>query len=162
MTGSALFDFLIALVVLVGVVALFFYAIEGISDNATFVKIARLAVGVAAVVAFLFAVKAVFFGGGGAGPSMSASSLLQFAAGVIIVLVVIFICKWFIGWAFPTFLEPAMLIIGGIALVVLLLLAAQVFFGGGLDMSKFRPRSGLEPNRAVAAAAAVDLPRLLT
>jgi hypothetical protein len=40
MTGSALFEFLIALILLAGAVGLFFYAIEGMSPDALFTKIA--------------------------------------------------------------------------------------------------------------------------
>jgi hypothetical protein len=133
MTGSALFDFFIALILLVGAVALFFYAIEGMSPDALFTKIARLAVGLVAVVIFLYAIKAVFFGGGG-GVSITPLGVIQFAIGIIVVLLVIYVAKAAISFFLPQFAVPIMYIIGGVALIALLALFAQIFFGGGLSL----------------------------
>lgn len=130
MTGSGLFDFLIVLVVLGGAVLLFMYAIEGISPNPLFTKIAKLAVGVAALVAFLFAVKAVFFGGAGA-MALSPVGVIYFAIGILVVLVVLYLVKLIIGKFVPEFAEPILFVVGAIALVVLLSLAASTMFGGG-------------------------------
>ncbi len=131
MTGSALFDFLIAIVVLGGAVLLFMTAIDGISPNALFTKIAKTAIGIAALVAFLFAIKGVFFGGGGA---MIASPLgiIYFAIGIMVVLVVLYLVKLVLGWFCPAqFTEPVLFVIGAVALIALLALAATTLFGGG-------------------------------
>ena len=132
MTGSALFDFFIALILLCGAVLLFFYAIEGISPDALFTKIARLAVGLVAVVVFLYAIKGVFFGGGGV-VSITPMGVVTFAIGIIVALLVIYVAKAAVAFFLPQFAAPAMYVIGGVALVVLLGLFAQIFFGGGLS-----------------------------
>jgi hypothetical protein len=132
MTGSALFDFFIALILLCGAVGLFFYAIEGMSPDALFTKIARLAVGLVAVVVFLYAIKGVFFGGGGT-VTVTPLGVITFAIGILVVLLVIYVAKAAIAFFLPQFAAPAMYIIGGVALIVLLGLFAQIFFGGGLS-----------------------------
>ena len=131
MTGSALFDFLIALVVLGGAVALFMAAIDGISPNALFTKIAKIAIGIAALVALLVAIKGVFFGGGGA-MTVSPLGIIYFAIGIIVVLVVMYLVKRFIVLICPLpWSEPILFVIGAIALIALLGLAASTMFGGG-------------------------------
>lgn len=130
MTGSALFDFLIECVALAGACYLFFYAIEGISPNALFTKIAKLAVGIAATIMFLFACKAVLFGGGG--PTISPVGVLLFAIGIIVVLVVLYVIKIIVGKIAPSELqEPILFVLGAICLIALLYLAANVMFGFG-------------------------------
>lgn len=135
MTGSALFDFLIALVVLGGAMLLFMYAIDGISPNPLFSKLAKLAIGVAALVALLFAVKGVLFGGGGA-LAVSPLGVIYFAIGIIVVLVVIYLVKLLVAQFAPApYAEPILFVIGAIALIALLGLAASVLFGGGPFLS---------------------------
>ena len=137
MTGSALFDFLIACVVLAGAVYLFFYAIEGMSPNELFTKIARVAVGVAALVAFLFAVKAVLFGG--TGLTVSPVGIIYFAIGIIVVLVVLYVVKLMVGKLLPAeFAEPVLFIVGAICLIALLVLAGNVLFGVGPSLAPGR------------------------
>jgi len=133
MTGSALFDFFIALILLAGSVVLFFYAIEGMSPDPLFTKIARLAVGLVAVVVFLYAIKGVFFGGGG-GVSITPLGVIEFAIGILVVLLVIYVTKAAVAYFLPEFAAPAMYIIGGVALILLLGLFAKIFFGGGLTL----------------------------
>lgn len=138
MTGSALFDFLVACVVLCGAVYLFYCAIEGISQNAMFTKIARAAVGLAALVAFLLAIKAVLFGGGSA-MTVSPIGLIYFAIGVIVVLIVLYVIKLVVPMIAPAgFVEPVLLVIGGICLIALLVLAANVMFGVGPSLGSLR------------------------
>jgi hypothetical protein len=133
MTGSALFDFFIALILLAGAVGLFFYAIDGMSPDPLFTKIARLAVGLVAVVVFLYAIKGVFFGGGG-GVSITPLGVIEFAIGILVVLLVIYVTKAAVAYFLPEFAAPAMYIIGGVALILLLGLFAKIFFGGGLTL----------------------------
>ena len=132
MTGAGLIDFLINLVALGGAAALFFACIDGISPNALFTKIAKIAVGVGFLIAFLLAVKAVLFGGGSA---MSPLGLIYFAIGVIIVLVVLYLLKMILGWFLTGDMawlnEPVMFVLGAVCLVALLYLAANVLFGVG-------------------------------
>lgn len=129
MTGSALFDFLIALVVLGGAVLLFMIAIDNLAPNAQFSKIAKIAVGVAALVALLFAIKGVFFGGG---LVASPIGVIYFAIGIIVVLVVMYLVKLIVDYFVPDqYAEPILFVIGAIALIALLGLAATTLFSGG-------------------------------
>jgi hypothetical protein len=146
MTGSALFDFFIALILLAGAVTLFFYAIEGMSPNELFTRIARLAIGLVAVVVFLYAIKGVFFGGGG-GVSITPFGVVQFAIGIIVVLVVIYVVKWGVSFFLPQFSEPILYVVGAIALIALLALFAQIFFGGGLTFGNVGSRPAISQQR---------------
>jgi hypothetical protein len=143
MSGSGLMDFLITLVVLVGVGALIFTAIEFISTDERFKKIAKIAVGVVLVALFLFAVKAVLFGGGG-GPAPSIAGLIAFAVGVIVVLVVWYVITIFLnvvmGWmpSLAPFKEMILFVVGAIILIVILLMAASMLLGGGGDYFHFQ------------------------
>lgn len=131
MTGSALFDFLVAIVVLGGAVLMFMYAIDGISPNALFTKIAKLAIGIAALVALLFAVKGVLSGGGG-GLAVTPLGIIYFAIGIIVVLVVMYLVKLLVAAFVPAPLaEPVLFVIGAIAIIALLGLAASTMFGAG-------------------------------
>ena len=139
MTGSALFDFLIAIVVLVGAVTLFMIAIDGISRNALLTKIAKFAVGIAALVAFLFAVKGVLFGGGGA-VAVSPTGIIYFAIGIIVVLVVMYLANLLLPYIAPAaWVEPILFVIAALVLIALLGLAASTLFGGGLVLSGATP-----------------------
>lgn len=150
MTGSALFDFLIAIIGLIGVGVLIFYCIDFLSQDITFRKIARTAVGIVLLIAFLVAVKGVLFGSGGSF-SFSPVNLIEFAIGLIVLLVVIFIIYWVIDWLAVPFAVPLKYIIGALALIALLVLAEKALFGGGLGLSNFRQRSETFQSRTVVA-----------
>jgi hypothetical protein len=136
MTGSGLFDFLIEIVCLIIIGALIFTAIDFITADARFKKIAKLAVGGVLLLMFLVSVKGVLFGGGGAG-AITVMGLIYFAIGVIVALVVWIIIDKVLpvlaGW-FPP-MAPALdiirIVISAIILIVLLLMAANLLFGGG-------------------------------
>ena len=141
MTGSALFDFLIACVALVGAIYLFYYAIDDMSPNETFTKIAKVAIGVAAAVAFILACKAVLFGG--TGLVVSPLGIIFFAIGIIVVLVVLYVVKLLVGKFLPAELaEPVLFIIGALCLIALLYLAATTLFGIGANLN-IAPKGGL-------------------
>ncbi len=137
MTGSGLFDFLIAIVELVIVGAIIFAGLDFVVTDERFKKIARLAIGGVLVIAFLFAVKAVLFGGGGAF-TISPVGILYFAIGVIVLLVVWYLINMALDWAaavFPPigpFLVAIKFVVSAIMLIVLLLLAADLMFGAGI------------------------------
>jgi hypothetical protein len=141
MTGSALFDFLISIVALGGAVFLFMAVIDGISPNPLFTRIAKIAVGVAALIAFLFSIKGVFFGGGGGALAISAVGIIYFAIGILVMLVVLYLVKMVIGWFGlpPEIAEPVLFVIGAIALIALLGLAATTLFGGAPLLTGNRP-----------------------
>ncbi len=131
MTGSALFDFFIAIVALCGAGLLFAVAIDGIAPNPLFAKIAKIAVGVAVIIALLFAIRGVLFAGGGGGLVVSPLGVLYFAIGIIIVLVVLYLVRMAVSYFAPQFVEPIMYVVGAIALIALLGLAATTLFEGG-------------------------------
>jgi hypothetical protein len=140
MTGSALMDFLIAVICLCAIVGLIFYAVNYIAADETFRKIARLAVGVVALVAFLVAVKGVLFGGGGA-LAITPVNMIEFAIGLIVIMVVVFIIYYAIDFFKTPFSVPAKYVVGAIALIALLIIAEKALFGGGLGMGNvFQPQ----------------------
>jgi hypothetical protein len=150
MTGSALFDFLIACIVLVAVVALFFIAMDRIAPDATFAKIAKIAVGVVALIAFLGAIRGIFFGGGGSMPAIGGGQLIEFAVGLIVILVVVWICYMVVDF-FGFMATEVKYVVGAIALIILLLLAGRALFGGGLGIMPSMQRRG-DLNSAVVIA----------
>ena len=148
MTGSALIDFLIGVVVLCAIVYLLFLALPRISPDETFTQIAKVVIGVLALIVLLFAVKAVLFGGGGA-LSLSLPGLVSFAIGLIVVLIVIFLAYMAIDFFIPQFAVPAKYVVGGICLIALLYLVGQVLMGGN-PFPKFRLGSSATPTLSAA------------
>jgi hypothetical protein len=131
MTGSALMDFLIAVVGLCIIVYLIFLALDMISPDERFKQVGRYAVGGAALLVFLVAIKGVLFGGGG-GLAVTPVGVIEFAIGLIVVMVVLFIIYMVIDRLAPAELAtPVKYVIGAIALIALLILAERVLFGGG-------------------------------
>jgi hypothetical protein len=149
MTGAALVDFLIAVICLCCIVGMIFYAIPYMSKDPTFQHIAKLAVGVVALLAFLVAVKGVLFGGGGA-MAVTPVNLIEFAIGLIVIMVVVFIINWVIGYFGVPFSEPAQFVIGATALIALLIIAERALFGGGIGLSSFHLKQGAIERHHVA------------
>lgn len=142
MTGSALIDFLIAVVGLCIIVYLIFLALDFIAPDERFKQIGRYAVGGAALLIFLVAIKGVLFGGGGM-MGVSAIGVIEFAIGLIVVLVVLFIVYLVIDHIAPANLAvPVKYVIGALALIAILILAERVLVGGsaGLIPSNFQSR----------------------
>lgn len=132
MTGSALMDFLIAIVGLCLVVGLFFFAIDFMAPDERFKKIAKWAVGGVALLVFLFAIKGVLVGGGGM-QGFTPQGVIEFAIGLLVVMVVLFIIYYVVDFIAPDpFKVPVKYVIGAIALIALLVLAERALFGGGL------------------------------
>lgn len=133
MTGSALMDFLIAVVGLCIIVYLIFLALDFIAPDDRFKQIARYAVGGVALIVFLVAIKGVLFGGGGA-MAITPLGIIQFAIGLIVVMVVLYIIYMVIDRLAPADLAvPVKYVIGAIALIAILIVAEQALFGGGLN-----------------------------
>ena len=86
---SALFGFLITLIVLCGAGAMFFLVVDRAAPDATMNRVAKIAVGVVFGVVIILAIQSVLFGGGGAAPSVG--SIISFAIGIIIILVVLYL-----------------------------------------------------------------------
>lgn len=147
MTGNALLDFIVGVVVLFAAVYLFFIALPKMSPDATFTQIARIAVGVFAFILLVFAVKGVLFGGGG-GLMIKPEALLIFAIGLIVALVVVYLLNMAVdaflggpsaeGQPGPPLAVPAKYVIGALAVIALLYLMTQVLGGGGLQLGKWK------------------------
>jgi hypothetical protein len=126
-------DFLIAVVGLCLIVGLIFLALDRIAPDDGFKKIARWAVGGAALIMFLLAIKGVLFGGGGGGLGVSPLGLISFAFGMIVLLVVLYIVYMAVDFLAPAeFVVPIKYVIGALAIIAMLYLAAQVLTGGAL------------------------------
>jgi hypothetical protein len=132
MTGSALMDFLIAVVGLCIIVYLIFLALDFIAPDQRFKLIARYAVGGTALLVFLVAIKGVLFGGGG-GMAVTPLAVIEFAIGLIVVMVVLYIIYMVIDFLAPANLAvPIKYVIGALALIAILVVAEKALFGGGL------------------------------
>ncbi len=147
MTGSALFDFLISIILLLAVGFIFFLVVDRIAPEPTLNKIGKIAVGVVLLVVFLFACKSVFFGGGG-GLHIDPKGFLYFAIGVIVVLIALFIIQAVLDWIAAQMgmgapiVEIIKYVIFGVALIALLVLADRTLLGGSITGS-FNLRSSL-------------------
>lgn len=146
MTGSALFDFLIGIILLFATGFIFFLVIDRVTPDATLNKIAKVAVGVILLVVFLIACKAVLFGGGGA-MKIDPHGFLYFCIGVIVILAALIIIEWALNWiagamGFGGGTEPGpggmpgglvgivRFVIFAVALIAMLVLADRTLLGG--------------------------------
>jgi len=134
MTGSGLIDFVITLIVICGVGALFFLTIDWMKVDETMKRVAKIAIGVVLAVVVLLAIKSVLFGGGGT--ALSAGGIIGFAIGIIVLLVVLYIVDILLGWlaanmgiAAPI-IDIVRYLVFAVALIALLVLADRSFFGG--------------------------------
>lgn len=135
MTGSALMDFLIAVIGLCLIIYLIFMALDFIAPDERFKMIAKYAIGGVALIAFLVAIKGVLFGGGGGNIGMTPVNLIEFAIGLIVLMVVLFIVYYVIDFLAPApFVVPIKYVVGAIALIVLLVIAEKALFGGGIGI----------------------------
>ncbi len=139
MNLAGLLDFIINVVGLIIVVSLIFLALEqpNMAPDEVIKKIARYAVGGAAVLAFIVYCAAVFGGVGGGGAVMHATpaSILEFAIGLIVLIVIVRIIGMVVGMFAPANLAAILLyIVGAIAIIVILVLAEKALFGGGLGL----------------------------
>lgn len=130
--GSALIDFLVTVVVVVGVGALFFLMIDRTAPDATMNKIGKIAIGVVLACVVLLAVKGVLFGGGAL--VVGAGGIITFAIGAIVILVVLFLLDMLLTWLGgninATLANAIKYVVFAIALIALLVLADRSFFGG--------------------------------
>lgn len=140
MTGSALIDFFIGIIILAGVLALFFLTIDKIAPDPWTNRIGRIVVGVIALVALLVAIKTVFFGGGGLSVRLDGLALVYFGIGLLVLIAVVYVLQLLVSWIgfMP---EPINYLIGIVGLIVLLALAGGVLFGGNLgSFGNLQPR----------------------
>lgn len=137
MTGSALMDFFIGLLIIAAEVWLFFLALPRISPDETFTQIGKVVVGVVALIIVLIAVKNVLFGGGG-GVALSGGGLIRFGIGLIVVLIVVFLLYMAVDYFIPQFAVPVKYVIGGVALIALLYLMGSVLAGGSFQLGRLK------------------------
>ena len=136
MTGIGLLDFLISLIILAGVLWIFFLVIPRVSPDPLFTTIAQVVVGIAALIVFILAVASVL-GFGGTHLAISGSALLTFAIAVIVGLLVLYIVNLFLDWLagqappIAPFIGAIKYIIGALVLIALLYIAGTALFGGG-------------------------------
>jgi hypothetical protein len=135
MSASGLWQFLIVCVELLLIGAMIFLGIDFvIVAQDAFKRIAKLAVGGALLLYFLFAVGAVLgLGGGTAAAALSPMALLQLAIGIIVLFVVVYIINLVVDrWAPEPVKEIIKIVVGAIAIVVMLIIAANALSGGAL------------------------------
>lgn len=140
MNGSGLLGFLITLIVLFAVGAIFFLTIDSVAKNALLAKIAKIVVGCLVLIAFIIAVAGVLgFGGGlSAGPQ----GIVIFAVGVLVLIVVLYLVELFLGWLAsnmglsPPVVEAIRFVITAVAIIALIMVAGTALIGGG---SSFMP-----------------------
>jgi hypothetical protein len=150
MSGQGLAAFLISTIGLCIVVGLFFYAIDYISKDPTFNRIARLCVGGAAGLIFLVACVQLLFGGGGAMLKVTPGGVITMGIAIIVALLFLYIVNYALTFMFQGFAEPISFIVGGLVLIALLVVASKVLTGGGLEIGGFNVHSQIEAP-AVAA-----------
>jgi hypothetical protein len=169
MTGSALFDFIIGIIVLFAVVAIFMIALPKISTDETFTKIARIVIGVLALIVFLIDIRAVLFGGGGAGSPVTGAGLVTFGIAIIVGLLVLIIVNILLDKfgalvGLQDWTNIIKLIIGALVLIALIYVAGDVLVGGGGGSRYFRwfQHTFNLPGPTFSARAALDLQGMLT
>lgn len=136
MSGAGLMDFLITLVELAIMVGLSWLALVKIAPDDWFNQIGRYAIGGAALIVFLLAIKAVLFGGGGAAILLSPIGVIEFAIGLIVLVIIVTLTYMGIDYFAPAppLATTIKYVVGGIAIIALLVIAGKTIFGGGLGM----------------------------
>jgi hypothetical protein len=137
MNGASLVGFLVSIIVLFGVGAIFFKTVDGVAKNPLLATIAKIAIGCLILVVFVLAVAGVLgFGGGGA--SVSPWGVIVFAVGVLVLLVVMYVIDLFLNWLAPQMglaapvVEAIRFIISVIAVIALLLVAGVALLSGSV------------------------------
>lgn len=134
--GQSLLNFVVTLIALGAIGAIFFVGLDRFAKDETFKKVAKIAVGAAVVIVGTLAASSTLFGVGTM-PAASPSSIVELAIGVIVAFVVLEILYRLIEWGWPTvlpFKDLAVLIVGAVAVGALLVLVERALFGGGLGL----------------------------
>jgi hypothetical protein len=131
-TGSALIDFLISVIGLIGIFYMIYVALDGIVPDARMKQIARIALGIAGAILALLMIKAVLFGGAG-GPTITPAQVIEFAIAIIVIYAVFYILNLLIDWISLPALAPILkYVLAAIILIAMLIAAEKALFGGGL------------------------------
>lgn len=131
MNGPAFVNFVVEILLLIGIGLALTYGIDRIVKDEFFRKMARLVIGIGIAVCFLLAISAAFFGGPGLRTSPGA--LIELAIGVIVIVAVVEIAGWFLAsWKDPPIgLDKINYVISVIVVIVLLGIAGKALFYGG-------------------------------
>jgi hypothetical protein len=142
MNGSSLLGFIISLIVLFAVGAIFFLTIDRVAKDPFLAKIAKIVIGCLILIAFVFAIAGVL-GFGGGGLAASPESIVVFAVGVLVLIVVLYLVDLFLGWLAANMgigapiVEAIRFVITVVALIALILIAGSALIGGGSGVAGF-------------------------
>lgn len=137
MSGSSLLGFIVSLIVLFAVAAIFFISIDRVAKDAFLARIAKIAVGCLVLIVFVLAIAAVLGLGGAAAP-ISPSGILVFAVGVLVLVVVLYLIDLFLSWLAPQLgmaagiVSAIQYVVSAVALIALLYVAGNALLGGTL------------------------------
>jgi hypothetical protein len=135
MNGSSLLGFIVTLIVLFAVGAIFFLTIDAVAKNPLLAKIAKIVIGCLILIAFVLAVAGVL--GFGGGVSATPGSIVVFAVAVLVLIVVLYLVELFLGWLAANMgigapiVEAIRFVITAVALIALILVAGTALIGGG-------------------------------
>jgi hypothetical protein len=144
MNGSGLLGFIISIIVLFAIGAIFFLTIDKVARDAFLAKIAKIVIGCLILIAFIMAIAGVL-GLGGSGLSASPQSIVIFAVGVLVLIVVLYLVDLFLGWLASnmgigaSIVDAIRFIITVVALIALILIAGDALLGGGTAIGLGRP-----------------------
>jgi hypothetical protein len=136
MNGSSLLGFVVSLIVLFAIGAIFFLTIDKVAKDAFLAKIAKIVVGCLILIAFVFAIASVL-GLGGVGLAATPMSIVVFAVGVLVLVVVLYLVDIFLNWLGPAMgmtpgiIEAVRFVIAVVAIIALVLVAGSALIGGG-------------------------------
>ena len=140
MNGPGLLGFIISLIVLFAVGAIFFLTIDRVAKDPFLAKIAKIVIGCLILIAFVLAVAGVL-GFGGPGLAASPESIVIFAVGVLVLIVVLYIVDLFLNWLGPNMglgagiVEAIRFVITVVALIALILIAGDALLGADIGGS---------------------------
>ncbi len=141
MNGSGLLGFLISLIVLFAVGAIFFLAIDRVAKDAFLAKIAKIVIGCLILIAFIIAIAGVLGFGGGGLAAASPQAIVTFAVAVLVLVVVLYLIELFLGWLAANMgigapiVDAIRFVITVVALIALILVAGSALIGGSSYLS---------------------------
>jgi hypothetical protein len=136
MSGSGLVGFIVSLIVLFAVGAIFFLTIDAVAKNALLARIAKIIIGCLILIAFVLAVAGVL--GFGGGLTASPESIVIFGVGVLVLIVVLYLVDLFLNWLGPNMglgagiVDAIRFVITAVALIALILIAGDALIGGAV------------------------------
>ncbi len=144
MTGGALVNFLVVILELIAIVAILYAGLPKLAPDPTLAQIAKIAIGVGALIVFILAVANVL-GFGGQALMLTPWSLFYVAIAVIVVLVVVYIINWVIDFFQVPFGDGVKFIVGAIALIAILVAVGSALTGGSISGTPFLKRGAIVP-----------------